>query len=158
MAHTLSSISHAGAYRATTRPLPTRTRAEVITITALVIAAACLVADLSIKRVHAQPVMPAATASSRRLPMLEMHVANNGLVLLRGATVIRSDANRLAVTIRWAESDFTWVVLTDSSTRFIGSDGAHEQSSDVSVGDTLTVSGMMIGGPTPAMQAQYIRE
>ena len=59
---------------------------------------------------------PAAAAIplEGKVAMREMHIANNGLMLLRGATVLSNSRGTLRVGMTWGAADFTWMVQTDS--------------------------------------------
>ena len=108
----------------------------------------------------AQAAAGASTTSRERpTPMLEMHIANNGLVLLEGARVISLSSSRIRVEMKWDSETFTWVIKTNSKTKFIAPNGAKATLANVRVGDTLTVTGMLIGGGTePTIDADFVRD
>ena len=105
----------------------------------------------------------AAAASSvpktKHAPILEMHIANNGLVLLEGAQVTSVSGSRLRVDMEWGAETFTWVVKTNSKTKFFASNGERAALADVRTGDTLTVTGTLTeGGTEPTIDAEFVRE
>lgn len=72
---------------------------------------------------------------------LEVSIADNGRVIVRGAEV--TDINGDAVTARteWGASALTWTVDTDSETVFVEKDGSDSRFSDLSDGDYISFSG-----------------
>ena len=104
----------------------------------------------------------AAAASSvpeaKHAPILEMHIANNGLVLLEGARVISLSGARIRVEMKWSSGTFAWVAQTNSKTKFFASNGERSALSDIRVGDTLTVTGMLTdGSPERTLNATFVR-
>ena len=90
---------------------------------------------------------------------LEMHIANNGLVLLRSAKVVSVQGDTITVSTAWGSADFTWTVRTDTShfetrsfgTRFIDRDGKKGSLGGVKVGSVVTITGALdpsAGEPT----------
>ncbi|MDO8514433.1 MAG: hypothetical protein Q7S50_02735 [bacterium] len=100
-----------------------------------------------------------ANAATLKPQMLEMHIANNGLMLLRGATVISNARGTLRVGMTWGSADFIWTITTDSGTKFLTSKGVGQAIGDIAVGDTVTVTGMLkSSGPESVVAADYVRE
>jgi len=101
----------------------------------------------------------AVTAPAADAPMLEMHVANNGLTLLRGARVLSVSGSSMQVGMSWGASTFIWNVSTAYNTEFFGTAGAKETLSDVQAGDVVTVTGTLnAGGVAPGIAATIIHE
>ena len=101
----------------------------------------------------------AAAPPANKAPMLEMHIANNGLVLLRGARVVSISGDNIRVKMAFRGADFSWVLRTNYNTRFITRAGEKGTLGDVQAGDVVTVSGMLAaGGAEPTVSAQYVRE
>lgn len=91
--------------------------------------------------------------------MLEVHIANNGLMLLRGARVLSISGSTIHVGMSWGSSDFTWAVETNYNTTFLTSKGEKEALGNVGVGDTVTVTGQLSGsGTEPTIDADVVRE
>lgn len=97
---------------------------------------------------------------------LEMHIANNGLVLLRSARVVATNGATLTVSTTWGSTDFTWTVRTDSSkyetrnfgTRFYNYDGKATSVNGIRVGDLITVTGMLDPeAKDPTLEADSVR-
>ena len=119
------------------------------------------------QRAAAEGVAPAAPAEgSTPLRPLEMHIANNGLVLLRSAKVVSVQGNTIMVSTAWGSADFTWTVRTDTShfetrsfgTRFIDRDGKKGSLSGINVGSVVTITGAL--DPTagePTIDADSVR-
>ena len=79
------------------------------------------------QNVAAAGVATTATTTSYVRP-LEVHIANDGLVLLRSARVVAISWNTITVSTAWGSTDLSWMVATNASsygahdfgTRFIG--------------------------------------
>ena len=97
-------------------------------------------------------------------PTSEVHIANNGLMLLRGTRVISVDNSSnfnsiIRVIISWGSIDSIWEVNTNLSTELIKSDGKTGTMSDIEVGDIVTVTGNLVrNGPEPIISAVFIRK
>ncbi len=92
-------------------------------------------------------------------PMHEVHIANNGLMFVRGATVTSIDHTAIVVSIVWSGATFNWQINTDSNTKFITTTGEKGTLSTIQAGDYIDVTGMLTqGGTTPTIAAQFIRE
>jgi hypothetical protein len=99
----------------------------------------------------------AAGSAATVSPLPEMHIANNGLVLLRGAHVISVSGGTIQVGMSWNSVQFTWVAQTNSSTLFFTAAGERETSPDIQIGDTVTVTGTLVAaGSQPTIDAEYI--
>lgn len=119
------------------------------------------------QRAAAEGVVPAAPAEgSTPLRPLEMHIANNGLVLLRSARVVSLQGNTITVSTAWGSADFKWTVRTDLShfetrtfgTRFIDRDGKKGSISGVKIGSVVTITGALdpVAGE-PTIDADSVR-
>ncbi len=105
-------------------------------------------------------VAEAAVVSLKFAPMLEVHIANNGVVLLRDARVVSQDGDNLHVVMSWGVADFTWLVQTSPTlnTSFLRVMGEKGALTDIHVGDLLTITGKLVyGGTEPTISAQIIR-
>ena len=92
-------------------------------------------------------------------PMREIHIANNGLMLLRGATVVSNSFGVIRVSMKWGFADFTWQIHTAPGTKFFTSKGEKETVEDIAAGDTVTVTGMLTGnGEEPTIVAEFVSE
>ena len=101
---------------------------------------------------------PAAASLSHEDQTLELHIANNGLVLLRGARVVSTSGNTMSVKIAWGSEEFSWIIRGNSDTRFLNSEGEHIKSSDIRVGDYVVVTGNLDTiASQPTVVAQYVR-
>ena len=87
-----------------------------------------------------------AEPSVAREAVLEMHIANNGLVLLRDATVVSNADGVLRASMAWDDTAFTWTIQTTKDTKFISSEGEKVSSSAIAPGDIVTVTGMLASG------------
>ena len=101
----------------------------------------------------------ARVAPTEEATMREVHIANNGLMLLRGATVISNVRGTIRVSMEWGSADFTWEVKTDSDTRFVTSKGEKGTLADIQTGNSITVTGQLTGsGAEPTIEANFVRE
>ena len=107
--------------------------------------------------------MPAAAAAATGSSLwpLEIHIANNGLILLRSARVVSISGSTLTVSTAWGSSDFTWTVQTnatrfetrDFGTRFLNRDGKKSSLANIQEGDLVTITGAL----DPAAQEPVIK-
>ncbi len=109
---------------------------------------------------HAQTVAPKPhTPVLTKTPILEIHIADNGLVLLRGVRVTSVTPDTLSVTSAWDWTYFTWKIQTKLFTQFLASSGDKITSGDIHAGDVITITGMLVAGGTgPAVDATFVRK
>jgi len=106
----------------------------------------------------APAVVASASAETPKGPIGEIHIANSGLVLLRGAQVISVRGSVIHVGIALGSSRFTWTAVTDNYTKFLTHDGEAQTLGDVAAGDILTVTGTLsAGGAEPTIDAGFVR-
>jgi hypothetical protein len=111
--------------------------------------------------------MAAAPASAAHLMgSLEIHIANNGLVLLRSATVEAVDGNTVTLSTSWGAEHMHWTVRTNGSdyevhhygTQFLDSAGRPSTVADLHVGGLVTVTGMLDQNASdPTIAANTVR-
>jgi len=96
----------------------------------------------------------------------EIHIANDGLVLLRGARVMSVSGTALTLGMSWGSSTFTWVVNTaassygahDYGTRIIDQSGNKIDLQTIPVGGFVTVTGMFDSNASvPTLNADTVR-
>ena len=75
---------------------------------------------------------------------LEIHVSDNGKVLVRGAKVTAISGQVLTATTAWGSASVTWTVNTDSSTHIIRRFGDRSNLSEISIGDYVSFQGMVV--------------
>jgi len=91
--------------------------------------------------------------------MSELHIANDGQILLRGARVKAVSGDTIKMEVDWYPEAFAFEVNTTLNTKFFDAHGAPVSLASVQTGDILTVTGMMSNGAMgPSIEAQYIRE
>ncbi len=101
----------------------------------------------------------ASSSASTAEPVREVHIANNGLTLLRGARVLSVSGNTFVLGMTWGPSEFTWVVQTTYSTKFFNQDGEKESVANVHTGDIVTITGKISqGGVKPYISADIVRK
>lgn len=97
--------------------------------------------------------------STKKTPMREVHIANTGFMLLRGATVISNSGNTVRVSMAWGPSNFTWTLETNNNTRILNSKGEKGILKDIEVGDFVTVTGILTkSGVEPTIDTEFLRE
>ena len=79
---------------------------------------------------------------------LEVHINDNGTVLVRGAKVTSVSGTVVSATTAWASSSMNWQVTTDGSTRFMNHFGSENSNkiSSVTVGDFISFTGSIATG------------
>ena len=103
-------------------------------------------------------VQASSTITTTRPPMLEIHIANNGLVLLRGARVMSISGSTVHVEMTWGVSHFTWIVQTSSNTHILTPQGESTTLADIHIGDSVTVTGMLSAHTTEStIDAEFVR-
>ncbi|MCR4325335.1 MAG: hypothetical protein NUV59_00830 [Patescibacteria group bacterium] len=91
--------------------------------------------------------------------MQEVHIANNGLVLLRGVRVTSVSGGEILVVMTFGESDLKWTVHTKRGTEYFIGGGEKGTLADIAAGDILSVTGMLVKvGEESVIEANYVRE
>ncbi len=117
------------------------------------------VSETSHPTVYLSGQAAASATAANSAPMREMHIANNGLILLRGAQIVGENGREMKVRLSWGSSDFTWKLETDTNTKFFDTQGQPLTAGDFRVGDFVTVSGALVAsGSEPTIQAQFVHE
>ncbi len=75
---------------------------------------------------------------------LEIHVSNNGNVLVRGAKVTGVSGTTVNASTMWGSATLNWTVNTDTNTQFIRRFGGQSSVSEISVGDFISFKGMVV--------------
>ncbi|MCR4281385.1 MAG: hypothetical protein NUV88_03585 [Candidatus Kaiserbacteria bacterium] len=113
---------------------------------------------LAVNKVSAVSSGPAVGAG-QKAPMLEVHIANNGLVLLRGARVISVSGSTIHVEMSWSSSNMAWAVATTYNTKFLTSKGEKAEIGDIAEGDIIRVTGKLVAsGIEPIVDTDIVRE
>ncbi len=102
------------------------------------------------QRVVAEASSP-VHASTVTIRPLEIHIANNGLILLRSARIVAVHGTTLTVSTNWGSTDLRWTVRTDASTydthgfgtRFVDRVGKKLSLDDVHQDGNVTVTGTL---------------
>lgn len=101
-----------------------------------------------------------ATSSSAVDPlMLEVHIANNGLIFMRGARVTAVDGGTIETVTSWGDTRFAWIVETNGATKFLNHQGQKQIISEIKVGDFLSVTGKLVSDSNRLIiNAEFVRE
>ena len=101
----------------------------------------------------------AATSTVPKDPVREVHIANTGLTLLRGARVLSVSGSTIIVGMPWGASEFTWTVETSYSTKFFNAQGEKGSLANIHAGDIVTVTGTISqGGAKTSINATIVRQ
>ncbi len=112
----------------------------------------------SVNTVYLNP-SAAATSTPKADPVREVHIANNGLTLLRGARVLSVSGNTIVASMTWGASEFTWMVQTSYATKFLNAEGEKSSAAEIHAGDIVTVTGKIAqGGVKPFVSADIVRK
>jgi hypothetical protein len=87
---------------------------------------------------------------------IEVHINDDGKVLVRGARVTAISASGLTANVSWGSSTIAWTVNTNSSTELIRRFGAMSSISEVQVGDYVSFQGPLdttVAAPTVTAKA-----
>ncbi len=82
---------------------------------------------------------------------LEVHITNNGNVLVRGAKVTAVSGNTVTATTMWGSANITWAVNTDGNTKLLRKYGGASVLSEIAVGDFVSFQGSLITGTATPM-------
>ncbi len=72
---------------------------------------------------------------------LEVHISDNGNVLVRGAKVTAVSGSTVTANTSWGATALTWTVNTDSNTQFVHRFGGQSALASVAVGDFVSFQG-----------------
>ena len=99
--------------------------------------------------------------------ILEVHIASTGLVFLQGAKVESIiSSSSFVVSTSWSNTVLSWIINTNESyydkrhfgTDFLDSRGVNVSMSDISVGDYISVSGVLdTKSIVPTVKADVVR-
>lgn len=103
------------------------------------------------------------TATTSRSAMKEIHIANNGNILLRGAQVTQVSGDDISLGTEWDSIKLSWAAHTtpgkSMATKFWTKSGKKGTIADIHVGDILTLSGRLITGQgSPTIDADFVRQ
>lgn len=112
------------------------------------------------------PAVPALATTVSGVRPLEIHIADNGLVLMRSARVVAVSGTTILVSTTWGLADFRWVVRTNATsyethnfgTRFLSRDGTKLSYMDIHEGDLVTITGALDSTASePTLNADSVR-
>lgn len=92
-------------------------------------------------------------------PVREIHIADDGLVLLRGAAVASIGSGIIRCSVAFNGSPFMMAIKTDASTKFFTRFGEKATIDQMINGSFIEVTGMLVqGGSEPTIDAQFVRQ
>ncbi len=77
---------------------------------------------------------------------LEVHINDNGRVLVRGAKVTSVDGATIHAAMSWNAASLTWTIVTNNGTKFVARSGETRALPGIAVGDYVSFSGNLAGG------------
>lgn len=105
-------------------------------------------------------------SSDEHAPILEIHIANNGMVYLQGARIESVSGTSIVVSTSWNAIKMLWTIRTDETyygprhfgTNFLDQKGNRLAVGDLRVGDVLKVNGIFEAGQREfVVQADMVR-
>ena len=75
---------------------------------------------------------------------LEVHIADDGKVVVRGAKVTAISGNTISASTVWGLTTLSWTITSDAFTHFLRHSGGQSALSEISVGDFVSFQGQMI--------------
>jgi hypothetical protein len=112
-----------------------------------------------------QDIQPISTRAKND-PILEVHMANNGMVFLQGVRVEYISSTKIIVSSAWGSTKIQWILKTNESyysgrhfgTSFLDPNGNNISTKDIKVGDMITASGILDSSSTElTVKADVIR-
>ena len=88
---------------------------------------------------------------------LEVHINDNGSVLVRGAKVTAVSGTTITAITEWNGASMSWNINTDATTKFIELKNGQSSVSDVKVGDFVSFSGNLMAGSAFTVQAKQVK-
>ena len=88
---------------------------------------------------------------------LEVHINDNGSVLVRGAKVTAVSGTTITALTEWNGASMSWNINTDTATKFIELKNRQSSVGDVKVGDFISFSGNLMAGSTFTVQAKQMK-
>ena len=79
---------------------------------------------------------------------LEVSIADNGRVIVRGAEVTSVSGGTIRAETEWGATSLQWTVNTDAGTDFVTKSGSGSELDDIAVGQYVSFSGMIDGSGT----------
>ncbi|MDO8518467.1 MAG: hypothetical protein Q7S26_04235 [bacterium] len=91
--------------------------------------------------------------------VLEMHVANNGSIYIKGAVVTAVSGGAVVASVTWGSATFPWRIQSSYLTSVAQHDGKKIALADLAVGDRIIITGTINSNATePTIDAQSIRK
>ncbi len=76
---------------------------------------------------------------------LEVHITNNGKVLVRGAKVTAISGNVITANTLWGSANMVWVINSDTAkTKHVRRFGGSSTISEIAIGDFLSFQGVLV--------------
>lgn len=75
---------------------------------------------------------------------LEVHITDNGKVLVRGAKVASISGSTITATTMWGSAVMNWTVTSDADTKLIRRYGGASAINEITVGDYISFQGSLV--------------
>src|SRR3989344_67787 len=79
---------------------------------------------------------------------LEIHIFDDGKVLVRGAKVASIASSSFTAVTAWGSPSLNWTAMTDANTHFVRKSGGASSLSEISVGDFVSFNGSLDSAST----------
>jgi hypothetical protein len=89
---------------------------------------------------------------------LEVHIFDDGKVLVRGAKVTGVSGNTISAITAWNNANLNWTVNTDGSVQVLRRFGGMASISEIANGDFVSFSGTLSAGPTFTVNANVVKD
>ena len=91
---------------------------------------------------------------------LEVHIYDDGKVLVRGAKVTSVSGTTVNAVTTWGSVNMAWAINTDSKTKMIRRYGGQSMLSEISVGDFVSFKGNLVNtvASPVTVQAQILKD
>ena len=98
--------------------------------------------------------------------IMEVHIANNGMVFLQGAHIESISGTTMLVSTSWNLTKLEWIIFTNGSsygqrhfgTSILDSKGNHVVIKSLRVGDIISITGVFdVSQSGPTIKADVIR-
>src|SRR3989338_6667656 len=89
----------------------------------------------------------------------DVHIASNGNANVSGAKVLSVSGSNLVVRASFGSLNMDWTIVTDSNTKIVREKNGVANFSDIKVGDTVHVYGVVdTTVSTPTIKAKVVRD
>ncbi len=89
---------------------------------------------------------------------LEVHIADNGDVVVRGAEVTSVSDSLITARADFGATELVWRVDLDNNTKFVGKNGGTIDKDNIAVGHLISFSGDLQSGTSLTVDAEVVKD